>query len=61
LILEKIGGSASSPQLNSAIQKEVECSERQAYRFIKEAVFDKTIFINKDGKRIQYSTSIYGL
>lgn len=59
-LLESIGGNATSSELNLAIQESVECSERHAYRFIKDAIKDKVIFSNRVGRAIKYSTSIYG-
>lgn len=58
-ILERLGGSSTGKDLNIAIQDEAECSERHARRFISEAVSDKKIFSEREGKGLVYKTSIY--
>jgi 5S rRNA maturation endonuclease (ribonuclease M5) len=59
-LLEKLGGSAGSNDLNEQVQDFAMCGKRQAYRFIKAAELERKIFSNKSGRNMVYSTSIYG-
>jgi 5S rRNA maturation endonuclease (ribonuclease M5) len=59
-LLEKLGGSAGSNDLNEQVQDFAMCGKRQAYRFIKTAELERKIFSNKSGRNMIYSTSIYG-
>lgn len=59
-LLEELGGASCTADLTQSIEDDVNCSARQAKRFIHEAVKKKQIYMDKSGRNVFYKSTIYG-